>query len=96
MKCIYLNLIEVKPGSGGGIKWEIGIDIHTLLPTKYITNKDLLYSTGNSTQSSVMIYMERNLKKVAICIHITFTLLYSRNKHNIVNQLHFNKNKNDK
>ena len=36
-------------GRGTGINWEIGIDIHTLLYIKQITNKDLLYSTGNST-----------------------------------------------
>ena len=28
----------------------IGVDIYTLLYVKEITNKDLLYSTGNSTQ----------------------------------------------
>ena len=32
----------------GGINWETGIDIYTLLHIKYITNKDLLNSTGNS------------------------------------------------
>ena len=40
------------PGDGGwegGINWEIGADIHTLLHIKEITNKNLLYSTGNST-----------------------------------------------
>ena len=36
----------------GGINWEVGIDMYTLLYTKQITNKDLLYSTGNSTQYS--------------------------------------------
>ena len=39
---------------GGGINWEIGIDIYTLLYVKQTTNKDLLYSTGNSAQYSVM------------------------------------------
>ena len=33
---------------------EIGIDIYTLLCIKQITNENLLYSTGNSTQGSVM------------------------------------------
>ena len=33
----------------GGINWEIGIDIYTLLYIRQITDKDLLYSTGNST-----------------------------------------------
>ena len=41
----------------GEINWEIGIDIYTLLYTKRITNKDLLYSLGYSTQYSVMVYM---------------------------------------
>ena len=41
----------------GGINWEIGIEIYTLLYIKQITNKDLLYSTGNSTHYSVMAYM---------------------------------------
>ena len=47
------------PGDRGGwgINREIGIDIYTLQYIKYITNKNLLYSTGNSTQYSVMAYM---------------------------------------
>ena len=39
---------------GGGIDWEFGIDMYTLLYLKYKTNKDLLYSTGNSAQYSVI------------------------------------------
>ena len=38
---------------GGGINWEIAIDIYTLLHKKHIINKDLQYSTGNSAQYSV-------------------------------------------
>ena len=34
----------------GGIDWEFGIDTCTVLYLKYITNKDLLYSTGNNAQ----------------------------------------------
>ena len=34
----------------------------TLLYIKQITNKDLLYGTGNSIQYSVMIYMGKGLK----------------------------------
>ena len=33
---------------GGGIVREFGIDMYTLLYLKWITKKDLLYSTGNS------------------------------------------------
>ena len=48
-------------GGGGGMNWEIGIDIYTLLYIKQITNKDLLYSMGNSTQYSVMAYMGKKV-----------------------------------
>ena len=48
-------------GKGGGMNWESGIDIHILL-LKQITNKDLLYSTENSAQYSVMGYMGKNPK----------------------------------
>ena len=35
----------------GGIVRECGVDMYTLLCTfKMVTNKDLLYSTGNSAQ----------------------------------------------
>ena len=35
---------------GGRIVKEFGIDTYTPLFLKWITNKDLLYSTGNSAQ----------------------------------------------
>ena len=37
--------------------------IYILLYVKYITNKDLLYSTGNSTQYSVITHMGKESKK---------------------------------
>ena len=48
---------------GGWINWKIGIDVYTLLYMKQITNKNLLYSTGDSAQYSVMPIWEKNLKK---------------------------------
>ena len=54
------------PVDGGrGMNWEIGIDIYTLLYIKQITNKNLLYSTGNSSQYSVMAYMGEKSKKIS-------------------------------
>ena len=53
-------------GGGGGMNWEIGIDTYTLicikqmtntytlLCIKQMTNENLPYSTGNSTQCSVV------------------------------------------
>ena len=30
-------------GGGGGMNWEIGIDMYTLMCIKWMTNKNLLY-----------------------------------------------------
>ena len=39
-----------------------------------MTNKDLLYSTGNSTQYSVMAYMGKESRRVGICTRTTHSL----------------------
>ena len=36
---------------------EFGMDMYTLLCLKWITNKDLIYSTGNSAQCYVAAWM---------------------------------------
>ena len=38
----------------GGMNWELGIDIYSLLQIKSITNENLLYGAGNATQCSVV------------------------------------------
>ena len=61
-----------------GINWETVTDIHTLLYIKQITNKELLYSTENSTQYSTMAYMGKESKKrVVIGKCITDSLCYT-------------------
>ena len=42
---------------------EFGINMYTLLYLKWITNKDLLHSTGNSAQSYVQPGWERSLRE---------------------------------
>ena len=44
------------------INRQIGTDIYILLYIKQITNKDLLYSTGNPIQYSVMTYTRKEAK----------------------------------
>ena len=46
-----------------GIFRELGMDMYTLLYLKWITNKDLLYSTGNSVQCYVAAWMEGELEE---------------------------------
>ena len=41
---------------------ELGININRLLYIRQITNKDLLYSTENSTQHPAITYKGKNLK----------------------------------
>ena len=43
---------------GDRIVREFGMDRYTLLYLKWITNKDLLYSIGNSAQCYVAAWME--------------------------------------
>jgi len=44
---------------------------------KQITNKNLLYCTGNSTQYSVMTYMGKESKSVYMSMYNRFNLLYT-------------------
>ena len=64
----YFTVTKGKRGEG--INWEIGTDIYTLLYIKQVTNKNLLYSTGNTTQYSVMTYIRKESKKEWIYIYI--------------------------
>ena len=57
------NLWLPKGEGGGGINWEVGINIYTPLYIKYITNKKLLYSTGNYAQYFVITYEGKETEK---------------------------------
>jgi len=59
-----------------------GVGCHSLLPHIYttiykISNKDPLNSTGNSTQYSVMAYMEKESKKEWLSVYVcVYTYIY--------------------
>ena len=48
---------------GRGMGWGVGIGICTLLYKECRVNGNLLYSTGNSTQYSVITYLGRECEK---------------------------------
>ena len=76
------------------MNWETGTDVYILLQIKQITNKDLLYSTGNSTQYSVMTYMGKESKNEWRYTYIYMYILIHfavHPKHNTTNQLYTNK-----
>ena len=54
----------------GGMNWEFGPDIYTLLYIKQRTDKDLLYGTGNSTQDSVVTYRGKESEKEQIYVYV--------------------------
>ena len=64
--------VNTKGKGEGGRNWEIGIDIYTrfILCIKQITNENLLYSTGNSTQCSVVTYTVKESKKEWIYVYV--------------------------
>ena len=90
-----------KVGWEGGINQEFEIKIYTLLYIKQITNKDLLYSTGNYAQYIIIIYKGKESEKdiyththiytYKYILYITESLCCTPET-NIANQLHFNKN----
>ena len=61
-------MVASREGWGQGIVREFGVDMYTLLFLKWITNKDLLYSTGNSVQCYVAAWMGGEFE--GKCIHL--------------------------
>ena len=48
---------------GHGMNWGIGIDIYTPVGIKQMIDENLLFSTGNSTQWSMVMQKGRKPKK---------------------------------
>ena len=86
------NRLVVAKGEGGegGKDSEFGISRCKLLYIGWVNNKVLLYSTGNYIQYPVINHNGKEYEKEYICI--TESLCCTAEiKHNIVNQLYFNK-----
>ena len=61
------------------------MDVYTLLYLKWITNKDLLYSTGNSAQCYVAAWMGGEFWGEWIHVYVGPVAAATRNYSNIVN-----------
>ena len=66
LNCAYGCWVE---GWGEGIVREFGMDIRILLYLKWITNKDPLYSAGDSAQSYVAAWMRGEFGGARIHAH---------------------------
>ena len=62
-------MVQENTATSVALSWETGIDIYTLLCIKLLTKKDILYSTENSTQYSVIVYMGKESKKEWIYVY---------------------------
>ena len=58
----------------GGMGWGFGTGICTLRYMEWLAKGDLLYSTGNYTQYSVIIYVGKESKRMAMCMCMTGSL----------------------
>ena len=56
-------MVSSREGWEEGIIREFGMDIYTLLYFKWAANRDLLYSTGNSTQCYMAAWMGGALRE---------------------------------
>ena len=69
-KLFVLTLTGRSPGYLGQIFHETPIDMYTLLYLKWITNKDLLYSTENSAQCNVTAWMGEEFGREWIHVYV--------------------------
>ena len=60
---------------GGGMYWYLGFGIYTLLNTKSMGDKDLLYSMGKFLQYSVIAYMGKESEKKKLDIYYVYEWL---------------------
>ena len=68
------------------MNWEMGTDRSTVLSIKQITDKDLLYSTGNAAQCSAMTHIGKESENtVDMCTSSCFTFLCLGNCHSVLN-----------
>ena len=86
-----LCLPKGRGAEGGRMNWGISICKCTLRYVEWSARGDLLYNIGNSTQYSMIIYVEKEYEWEWLYVQ------YGRNYHNIINQPYFNKTlKNEK
>ena len=68
-------MVAKEQGSGEGIVREFGMNMSTLLYSKWISNKDLLYCTGNSAQCYVAAWTGGQFGGEWIHLHVWLSSL---------------------
>ena len=62
----------IPKGTGifGRVDWGFGISMCTLWYMEWLANRDLLHSTGNSAQYSVIFYVGKESEREWICVYV--------------------------
>ena len=71
-------------GRVGGINWEIGIGIYTVLGIKYMTSENLVFSKELSSVLSGDLYGKEVQKRGDLCIHTVDSLFYAAETNTIL------------
>ena len=58
--CVWLYFWEWGRDGGGGMNWEIGIDMYTLMCIKWMTNKNPLYKKNKIQNKKSNKYYRRS------------------------------------
>ena len=69
-------MVTKREKAGGGIHQDLGNNRYTLFHIKWISNKVLLYSTGNYTQNFIKIYSGKISEKYITYICNSFIVSY--------------------
>ena len=78
------SIVKASVEGVGGMDWGFGIGICTLRYADQSANGELLYSTGNSTQCSVIIYVGKESERdECVNMYESITLSYGRNYHRL-------------
>ena len=79
-KQTHSQTLKTKGAGGGRDGLGIGIGICTLRYIELLADGDLLYSTGNSTQYSVIIYMGKEAEKEWMYVYIYLNHFFVQQK----------------
>ena len=70
LQLLPFSIIKKMGLRGEGIVREFGMDMYTLLYLKWKTNKDLLYTTGNSVQCYMAAWTGREFVREWIDVYV--------------------------
>ena len=62
-------------GDGGGMNWEIGIDMYTLMCIKLMTNKNLLYKKIKFKKNFFLLYTALSIISLGRVIHVLLSAI---------------------